>query len=242
MGVVDFSVNRKVLKILELCREYFFAEKKSCNGKIRKLFTKYISNSCDKVDYFIKELPKIKDELILDLDMFYRCDPSCNSKEEIVLAYPGFYAIFCYRIAHRIFLLDLKTTARMISEYAHSKTGIDIHPGARIGQSFFIDHGTGVVIGETSIIGNRVRIYHGVTLGALSLSKGNKLKGIKRHPTIEDGVVIYSNSAILGGDTVIGKGTTISNGLTIVSSIDKNKIVVSKCHQIYIVDKNKIES
>ena len=146
-------------------------------------------------------------------------DPAAKSMEEIVLAYPGLLAITIYRIAHELFVLKVPLIPRMMTEYAHSRTGVDIHPGATIGRNFFIDHGTGIVIGETTLIGDNVKIYQGVTLGALSTKGGQKLRGKRRHPTIEDDVVIYAGASILGGETVIGKGSVIGSNAFITKPI-----------------------
>lgn len=167
---------------------------------------------------FIKEIPKIQKLLLKDAEATYFGDPAVSCIEEIIISYPGFWATMVYRIAH-ILYPKVPILPRIMSEYAHSRTGVDINPGAQIGECFFVDHGTGVVIGETSIIGNNVKIYQGVTLGALSTRKGYELKNIKRHPTIEDDVVIYSGASILGGDTVIGSGTVISGNAFVTTSV-----------------------
>lgn len=168
---------------------------------------------------FLLAIPHIRDLLQQDLDAFCAGDPAAVSAEEIIVSYPGFYAIMVYRLANALHLLDVPMLPRMMTEQAHSATGIDIHPGASIGASFFIDHGTGVVIGETTVIGRNVKIYQGVTLGALSTRGGSALRGKKRHPTIEDGVTIYANASILGGDTVIGKGSVIGGSTFITASV-----------------------
>lgn len=171
--------------------------------------------------YFYSQLPSLRDLLMSDIKAIYDGDPACKSISEVILSYPGFVAISAYRIAHILYEMKLEEVSRIISEYAHSITGIDINPGATIGESFFIDHGTGIVIGETSVIGKNVKIYQGVTLGALSLKEGRSLEGIKRHPTIEDNVVIYSGASIFGGDTIIGEGSTIGSSVFITESIPK---------------------
>ena len=168
-------------------------------------------------DYLLT-IPQIRDLLQQDLDAFCAGDPAAESAEEIIVSYPGFYAIMVYRLANALYLLNVPVLPRMITEQAHSATGIDIVPGASIGASFFIDHGTGVVIGETTVIGRNVKIYQGVTLGALSTRGGSALRGKKRHPTIEDGVTIYANASILGGETVIGKGSVIGGSAFITTS------------------------
>ena len=168
---------------------------------------------------FIGRIPAIRELLEDDLLATYDGDPAASSLEEIILAYPGLIAITIYRLAHELYLLDVPVIPRLMTEYAHSKTGIDIHPGATIGKHFFIDHGTGIVVGETSVIGENVKIYQGVTIGALSTRGGQKLSGRKRHPTIEDNVVIYAGASILGGETVIGKNSVIGGNTFITSSV-----------------------
>ena len=191
---------------------------------IRKLYKKHICSSTD--EYFIKELPALKEKIYKDLDFFFESDPASESKEEIALTYPGFLAITFYRIAHIIYELAVPYVPRFITELAHSETGIDIHPGCKIGVPFFIDHGTGIVIGQTSEIGNFVKMYHGVTLGALSLKEGRNLEGKKRHPTIQDHVTIYSGASILGGETVIEENAVIGSNVFIVNSVIKGTKVI----------------
>ncbi len=168
---------------------------------------------------FMHELPRIQDELLMDVEAFYDGDPAAKSKDEIILSYPGMLAITVYRLAHELYIRDVPVIPRMMSEYAHSLTGVDINPGARIGNYFFIDHATGVVIGETCEIADHVKLYQGVTLGALSTKGGQSLNGVKRHPTIEEDVTIYANATILGGETVIGKGAIIGGSCFITESI-----------------------
>lgn len=166
---------------------------------------------------FFKSLPEVYKLLLTDIEAIMLGDPAATSEYEVIRAYPGFYAIAFYRIANAMQVLDIPLLPRVITEYAHSKAGIDIHPGAKIGSHFFIDHGTGVVIGETAVIGKNVKIYQGVTLGALSVSK--ELAGRKRHPTIEDNVVIYSGATILGGSTVIGHNSIIGGNVWLTKSV-----------------------
>ena len=168
---------------------------------------------------FISKLPTIREFVESDLLATYDGDPAASSFEEIILAYPGIIAITTYRLAHELYLLNVPVIPRLMTEFAHSRTGIDIHPGATIGKHFFIDHGTGIVVGETSIIGENVKIYQGVTIGALSTRGGQKLAGKKRHPTIEDNVVIYAGASILGGETTIGKNSVIGGNTFITSSV-----------------------
>ena len=166
---------------------------------------------------FFDELPRVYEVLNNDMQALLDGDPAATCEYEVIRAYPGFYAIVFYRLAHELFKLEVPIVPRVITEYAHSKTGIDIHPGAQIGSHFCIDHGTGIVIGETTLIGNHVKIYQGVTLGALSVSKD--LARTKRHPTIEDGTVIYAGATILGGETVIGKNSVVGGNVWLTRSI-----------------------
>ena len=172
---------------------------------------------------YLEGLPGILRKLKLDAEAIASCDPASTSLEEIYLAYPGFYAIVIYRLAHSLYLQGVPLVPRMMTEYAHRQTGVDINPGARIGDSFFIDHATGVVIGETAVIHNNVKIYQGVTLGALYVAKD--LQKTKRHPTIEDNVTIYANATILGGDTVIGANSIIGGNAWITASVPRNSKV-----------------
>ena len=178
------------------------------------------------IDAFFDTLPAIYHTLQKDIDATYEGDPAAKSREEVVRAYPGFYAIAAYRIAHLLLSLGVKTIPRLITEHAHGKTGIDIHPGAVIGENFFIDHGTGIVIGETTVIGNHVKIYQGVTLGALSVSKHDA--ATKRHPTIKDNVIIYSGATILGGRTVIGSNSIIGGNVWLTKSVPSNSKIYYK--------------
>lgn len=176
----------------------------------------------------LAKIPSIRKTLGTDVTATFEGDPAARSYDEIIFSYPGLFAIMVYRVANLLYTLDIPLFPRVLSEHAHSMTGIDIHPGADIGESFVIDHGTGVVIGETTTIGNHVRIYQGVTLGALSVPKGGveKLKGKKRHPTIEDDVTIYSGATILGGDTVIGARSVIGGNVWITESIPPDTTVI----------------
>ena len=183
------------------------------------------------------ELPEIYEALLLDADAILQFDPAASSIEEVLVAYPGFYATAVYRISHQLYLQGIKTLPRLLSEYAHSKTGIDIHPGAAIGKSFFIDHGTGIVVGETTIIGNNVKIYQGVTLGALNVAKSNA--SMKRHPTIKDNVIIYSGATILGGETVVGRDSVIGGNVWLTYSVPAHSIVYHKS-EIKVRDNNPL--
>lgn len=190
-----------------------------------------------QVEVLFDALPEIYDRLILDAESILEFDPATESLEEILLAYPGFFATYVYRISYQLWKQKIRTLPRILSEYGHSKTGIDIHPGAVIGEHFFIDHGTGIVIGETSVIGNNVKIYQGVTLGALNVSKDKANQ--KRHPNIEDNVIIYSGATILGGETTIGRDSIIGGNVWITQNVPSNSLVYNKS-EIRIKDNNPL--
>lgn len=178
---------------------------------------------------FLEQLPEIRRRLALDVRAAYDGDPAVSNPDEVIFCYPGLEAVTIYRLAHALYRLEVPLIPRMMTEWAHSKTGIDIHPGATIGDHFFIDHGTGVVIGQTCEIGNHVKLYQGVTLGALSFpvdEEGNLIRGFKRHPTIEDRVVIYANATILGGTTVIGHDAVIGSNVWLTRSVGAHTTVV----------------
>jgi serine O-acetyltransferase len=174
-------------------------------------------DAMQQTNAFFKDVPAIYDQIQMDVDAMFAGDPAAKTREEVIRSYPGFYAIAAYRVAHALSKIGVKTIPRMITEHAHSKTGIDIHPNATIGNYFCIDHGTGVVIGETTVIGEHVKIYQGVTLGALSVNKVDAT--VKRHPTIEDNVVIYAGATILGGNTVIGRNSIVGGNVWLTKSI-----------------------
>ncbi len=180
---------------------------------------------------FLETIPRIREALARDVEAAYEGDPAAKGYDEIIFSYPCIFAITVYRLAHELYQSSIPLLPRIMTEYAHSKTGIDIHPGARIGKYFFIDHGTGVVIGETSEIGDNVKIYQGVTLGAMSFPKdaeGKIIRGRKRHPTIEDGVIIYAGATVLGGKTVIGEGSIIGGNVWLTHSVPpRTKVLIS---------------
>lgn len=185
-------------------------------------------NASEEAERFVNRLPDIKSALLKDAEALYEGDPAATSVAEVILSYPGFLAIAVYRIAHELYVRKIPILPRIMTEYAHEKTGIDIHAGATIGEYFFIDHGTGIVIGETTTIGNRVKIYQGVTLGAKSFEldeNGNPVKGIKRHPNIGNNVIIYANATILGGSTKIGDGSVIGGNVWLTHSVEPNSTV-----------------
>jgi serine O-acetyltransferase len=192
---------------------------KSLNGELK-------SNEFETAKKFIEKIPIINNLLWADAEAIYTGDPAAESIDEVILAYPGFMAITIYRIAHELYILEVPIIPRILTEYAHQLTGIDIHPGADIETPFFIDHGTGVVIGETTKIGKNVKIYQGVTLGALSVEKS--FANVKRHPTIEDEVIIYAQAVILGGDTVIGTKSIIGGNAWVTRSVPPNSFVYSR--------------
>lgn len=182
----------------------------------------------EAADRFLSQIPEIYRALLTDIEAIYEGDPAALSREEVIIAYPGFFAIVVYRIAHVLYQMHIPTIPRIMSEFVHQKTGIDIHPGATIGDYFCIDHGTGIVIGETTVIGSHVKLYQGVTLGAKSFEldeNGNPVKGIKRHPNIGDHVVIYANATILGGSTCVGDHCVIGGNVWLTHSVPANETV-----------------
>ncbi len=189
------------------------------------------TEACKITHDFLMRIPQLRQMLALDAQAAFDGDPAAKTVDEVIYCYPGFYAVTVYRIAHELLQLGVPLMPRILSEHAHSVTGTDIHPGARIGKSFFIDHATGVVIGETTEIGDSVKIYQGVTLGALSFPKderGRAIKGLKRHPTIEDNVTIYANATILGGTTVIGAGATVGGNTFVTHSVAAANVVAQE--------------
>lgn len=223
----DINVNEK---------EYFI--QKISNIKVL-LRNNIEDRDCERtINNFIKTIPIIRNYLEKDIEAFTKNDPAATSIDEIILSYPGLYAITVYRIAHELYKLNILDISRIMTEEAHSKTGIDIHPGATIKDYFFIDHGTGIVIGETTEIGSHTKIYQGVTLGAISINDAQKLKGIKRHPTIGNNVTIYSGACILGGNTVIGDNVTIGCNAFITKSIESGQTVINNSND-YII-KNRM--
>jgi len=193
------------------------------------------ATAADVVAAFLERLPAVMDLIAADVTAAYEGDPAATCLEEIVLAYPGVKAIFTYRLAHLLHALGVPLVPRIMTEFAHNETGVDIHPGAAIGREFFIDHGTGVVIGETTVIGDRVKLYQGVTLGALSFPRdgeGAVVRGTKRHPTLEDEVVVYAGATILGGGTVVGRGSVIGGNVWLTTSVPPGSRVTLSRHQL----------
>ena len=203
------SLSDEIFKAWQSCGETMRQEREACHEKAE-----------EKSLAFLKTIPQLRGQLALDVQAALDGDPAAKGVEEVIFSYPGMVAITVHRIAHELNKLDIPLIPRIMSEYAHRETGIDIHPGANIGKSFFIDHGTGVVIGETTDIGNNVTIYQGVTLGALSFKEGAaSMRGKKRHPTLQDNVVIYAGATILGGDTVIGHDSVVGGNVWVISSV-----------------------
>lgn len=241
-------------RLLEIIFPGYFTEEKPDRKSVEELYSLLNSQICLALEFhsekpswtkeekeaesrrickkFFEKLPDVKKLVKTDIEAAYDGDPAAKSYEEIILAYPGITASTISRIAHELYLLDVPIIPRMMTEYAHSATGIDIHPGAVLGKYFFIDHGTGIVIGETSVIGDHVKIYQGVTIGALSTRGGQKLAGVKRHPTIENNVTIYSGASVLGGKTVIGENSVIGGNVFITSSIPANTRVSNKIPEL----------
>ena len=201
------------------------AEMRVLDGTIRQFLAGAGHQDDRAADSFMSQLPAIHDALGMDARATYEADPAARSVDEVILAYPGFYALACHRLAHQLWTGGVPLLPRLISESAHRVTGIDIHPGATIGHAIAIDHGTGIVVGETSVIGDRVRLYQGVTLGALSVRKD--LASTRRHPTVEDDVVIYANATILGGDTVVGHSSIIGGNVWLTHSVPPHSIVTN---------------
>jgi serine O-acetyltransferase len=214
---------------------------KRLKTNLSKIIAPLFSNDTIASDHlaqkFFSEISSLRSMLLSDAELFLASDPAANGLEEIIIAYPGFYAITMYRISHFLLLQGIPILPRLISEIAHSRTGIDIHPGATIGHPFFIDHGTGVVIGETTFIGNFVKIYQGVTLGAMAVKQ--QTKSVKRHPTIENNVVIYAGACILGGNTVVGHDSIIGGNVWLTNSVAPYSVVTHKS-DIHIRDKSEL--
>ncbi|MGN0625486.1 MAG: serine O-acetyltransferase EpsC [Oscillospiraceae bacterium] len=190
---------------------------------------------------FFSRLPDVQRQLKMDVQAIFEGDPAAQSKAEVILSYPGLFAIFVYRVAHELYCKKVPLIPRIMTEYAHSRTGIDIHAGAQIGSYFSIDHGTGIVIGETTEIGDHVKLYQGVTLGALSTRKGQQLSGVKRHPTVKDHVTVYANASVLGGNTVIGENSIIGGSAFVTESVPANTKVMVPNRELAVQGKNQEE-
>lgn len=246
---IAYHLSRQIsncLKREELKRKY--NDQIPVQGQTEELLS---ASECGMIDgqaqratiEFLRRIPRVREYLDTDLEAFFDGDPAAENRDEIILCYPGFYAITVYRMAHELYKLEVPMLPRIMTEYAHTQTGIDINPGATIGRYFFIDHGTGIVIGETTMIGDHVKVYQGVTLGALSTRGGRRLQNKKRHPTIEDNVTIYSGASILGGETVIGKNSIIGGNVFITDSIAEDTRVSVKNQELrYDSDTNTMSA
>ena len=228
---VVYNLNKQIATVLQYSADY---SELSGNAVIDK--------SEELTLEFLRTVPKIRALLNTDLTAAFDGDPAASCKDEIIYAYPGIKAISIYRMAHELYLLRVPIIPRIMSEYAHSATGIDIHPGATIGKYFFIDHGTGIVIGETTVIGDNVKLYQGVTLGALSTRGGQQLRNKRRHPTIEDNVTIYSGASILGGNTVVGHDSVIGGNTFITESVKPGSRVAAKAQELVYSSSGMAES
>ena len=218
---VVYNLNKQIVRVLKYNKECAGLDWDRLNAKAEEITLS-----------FLRRIPKIRALLDTDLTAAYDGDPAATCTDEVIYAYPGIRAISIYRMAHELYLLKVPIIPRIMTEHAHSTTGIDIHPGATIGKYFFIDHGTGIVVGETTVIGDNVKLYQGVTLGALSTRGGQSLRNKRRHPTIEDNVTIYSGASILGGDTVIGHDSVIGGNTFITESVKPGSRVAAKAQEL----------
>lgn len=241
------TVNRILSQLHEMV--FFRMAETKLEEKVPKLFAdlySQLAKVCPKEQVkalckeFLNRIPAVRKMVETDLAAAFEGDPAATGYDEIVLAYPGLYAITVYRLAHELYALGVPLIPRMMTEAAHSITGIDIHPGATIGPRFFIDHGTGIVIGQTTVIGEGVKLYQGVTLGGLSTRGGQTLAGVKRHPTIENGVTIYAGATILGGETVIGSGCVIGANAFVTRSIPANTTVIMKSPELLLRSRDEL--
>ena len=234
-------MNRLAYESLELLTDQIARSFRHDCKREHKPCDKCWSRAHEQAVKLLQKLPALREALEADVQAAYDGDPAAKSYDEIIFSYPGFYAITVHRIAHELFDQGVPLLPRLLSELAHSATGIDIHPGAHIGRRFFIDHGTGVVIGETTVIGDNVKIYQGATLGALSFPKdacGALIRGMKRHPTIEDNVTIYAGATVLGGDTVVGKGSVIGGSVWLTQSVPPGTKVVIEAPRLKFKNSN----
>ena len=229
LDLLLYETHYRLKRQIMLAFSFFDAKKDTCD------FEERAEEICDR---FFRELPRLQQMLQKDVNAGFLGDPAAQSKEEIIICYPGFYAISVYRLAHELYKHKVPLLPRIMTEHAHSLTGIDINAGATIGENFFIDHGTGIVIGETCVIGKNVKIYQGVTLGALSTRGGQGLAGVRRHPTVEDNVTIYAGATILGGDTVIGENSVIGGNCFVTKPIPKNTKVFAATQELTLKPSN----
>jgi serine O-acetyltransferase len=238
---MEFSIGTLLIEIhdklhAQICNSLKFQARKNADSDFD------VEKRADEIiREFFEKISKIREILATDVQAAFEGDPAATDTDEIIFSYPGIFAVSVQRLAHELYLLSVPLIPRIMTEYAHSVTGIDIHAGATIGHHFFIDHGTGIVIGETSTIGNHVKIYQGVTLGALSTRGGQFLRGVKRHPTIEDNVTVYAGASILGGETVIGEGVAIGSNVFITKSVPERTRVSVKNPELQYKDHKPTE-
>lgn len=238
--IQDYHIGELLVCILESMTTQITLALKHQAAKSENFSEEHYRQEAERICYeFISKIPQIREFLATDVIAAFDGDPAAKSKDEIIFCYPGVFAISIHRLAHELFKLSVPLIPRIMSEYAHNITGIDIHPGATIGKYFFIDHGTGVVIGETAVIGEHVKIYQGVTLGALSTRGGQKLRGVRRHPCLEDEVTVYSGASILGGETIIGKGVVIGSNVFITKSVLEGTKVSIKTPELHFSGKEQ---
>ena len=238
---LDYHMGQSLSELFDLLSEQIslsirhdcFRYSKACSGCVEQGYAKALE--------LVEKIPEIRNVLATDVNAAYEGDPAARSSDEIIFSYPGMFALTIHRVAHEMHQLSVPLLPRIMSEYAHSETGIDIHPGAVIGRAFVIDHGTGVVIGETAVIGDNVRLYQGVTLGALSLPRnaGVRLKDKKRHPTIEDNVIIYAGATILGGETVIGAHSVVGGNVWLTTSVPPGTKVMMKAPELVYISQDR---
>jgi len=232
--IQDYHIGDLLICIIESLTKQITLALKHQSVKSENLGEEHYHMEAERICYeFMSKIPQIREYLATDVIAAFDGDPAAKSRDEIVFCYPGVFAISIHRLAHELYDLSVPLIPRIMSEYAHNITGIDIHPGATIGKHFFIDHGTGVVIGETAIIGEHVKIYQGVTLGALSTRGGQKLRGVRRHPCLKDEVTVYSGASILGGNTIVGKGVVIGSNVFITKSVSEGTKVSIKTPELH---------
>lgn len=232
--IQDYHIGELLICIIESLTKQITLALKHQAVNLGNFGEEHYLKEADRICYeFMSKIPQIREYLATDVIAAFDGDPAAKSRDEIVFCYPGVFAISIHRLAHELYNLSVPLIPRIMSEYAHNITGIDIHPGATIGKHFFIDHGTGVVIGETAIIGESVKIYQGVTLGALSTRGGQKLRGVRRHPCLKDEVTVYSGASILGGNTIVGKGVVIGSNVFITKSVSEGTKVSIKTPDLH---------
>lgn len=245
--ILSQQISRAIARHAESCEDMMDegCDKQLDIQKSKSLLDGLKANATGLADRFLLQLPRIRASLLNDVTAAYKGDPACKNYDEVILCYPGLQAVTVYRLAHELYLMDVPFLARMMTEWVHGETGVDIHPGATIGDHFFIDHGTGVVIGETCVIGEHVKIYQGVTLGALSFpqdERGELVRNTKRHPTLEDNVVIYANATVLGGNTLVGHDSVIGSSVWLTESVDPFTTVTMMKPKLRIRNQNPSQS